>query len=213
MSTIFLDPVQMDATAGHVGEHVQQVTALAGDLETACSAVVPTSLGAWLTEELHDIAVTVQMIALLYAVAALDTAQRAQQIQADQSLATAAPTFTDAPLVGSFVLGSATPATTTSTSSLGGGLFLGAAPTTGAVSFAGLSSEAFAAQNAPWGPSSLFGSGGFSGLPLFDIPGYASTNTTLLSTPGRTYLGNNIYEGSGMTGTFHAVLPDPGRDF
>jgi hypothetical protein len=107
MSTIFLDPVEMDATAGHVGDHVREVSALAADLESACSAVVPASLAVWLAEELHDIAVTVQMIALLYSLAALDTAQRAEQIQADQSLAAAAPalasatpTFTGAPLVG-----------------------------------------------------------------------------------------------------------------
>jgi hypothetical protein len=213
MSTVFLDPVQMDATAGHIGDHVRELTALVADLESAGSAVVPASLAGWLVEELHDIAVTAQLIALVYSLAALDTAQRAQQIQADQTLATAAPRFTDAPLVGGFVLGTATLASTTGASSPGSGLFLGAQPTSGAVSYAGLSSEAFAAQNAPWPPNSLFRSGGSSGLPLFDIPGYASTNTMLLSTPGRTYLGNNIYEGSGSTGAFHAVLPDPGRDY
>jgi len=34
-----------------------------------------------------------------------------------------------------------------------------------------------------------------------------------LSTPGRTYLGNGIYEGAGgVTGAFHTVLPRAGHD-
>lgn len=109
MSTIFLDPVQMDATAGHIGEHVNELTTLTADLETACSAAVPASIAGWLAEELRDITVTARMIALLYSVTALDTAQRAQQIQADQSLAAAArslasasPTFTGATVLGGF---------------------------------------------------------------------------------------------------------------
>lgn len=85
-------------------------------------------------------------------------------------------------------------------------------PSPGAVEMRMASSAEFAAQNAPWGASSGFGSGGSSGLPTFDIPGYSSTNTMLLSTPGRTYIGNNIYTGSGMTGAFDYVLPDPGHD-
>lgn len=109
MSAIFLDPVQMDATAGAIGQHAREAETLVVDLESACSAVVPPSLAGWLADELRDIAVHVRMVALLYTVAALDTALRAQQIQADQSLATAAPslastssTFTGAPLVGGF---------------------------------------------------------------------------------------------------------------
>ena len=125
MSTIFLDPVQMDATAGHIGEHVNELTTLTADLETACSAAVPASIAGWLAEELRDIALTARMIALLYSVAALDTAQRAQQIQADQSLATAAPSlaatspaFTGAPLVGGFGAFASTTAGTGSTGSM-----------------------------------------------------------------------------------------------
>jgi hypothetical protein len=245
MSTIFLDPVQMDATAGHVGEHVNELTGLAADLETACSAAVPASIAVWLAEELHEITVTVRMIALVYSLAALDTAQRAQQIQADQSLATAAPTlastsptFTSATVLGGFssygslvtgpdytggspLVGGSTPfATSTATggftgsASIVGGLVLApSTPSPGAVERRMASSADFAAQNAPWGASALSGSGGSSGLPIFDIPGYASTNRMLLSTPGRTYLGGGIYEGSGRTGSFHSVLPDPGRDY
>ena len=223
MSTVFLDPVQMDATAGHIGEHVNELTTLTADLETACSAAVPASIAGWLAEELRDIAVTARMIALLYSVAALDTAQRAQQIQADQSLAAAAPslaatspTFTGSPLVGGFApfaTSTATGGFTGSPSIVGGLVLAPSTPSPGAVEMRMASSADFAAQNAPWGASALFGNGrGSSGLPNLDIPGYSSTNRMLLSTPGRTYLGNNIYSGSGMTGAFSYVLPDPGHD-
>ena len=91
MTTIYLDPVQMDATAGAVGEHAWEVHTSAGTIESTCSANVPVALAGWLAEELHDIAVQAQLVALLYTVAALETALRAQQIQADQSLVAAQP--------------------------------------------------------------------------------------------------------------------------
>lgn len=100
MSTIYLDPVAMDATAGAVGEHAREVDTLVATLETSCCAEVPTHLVGWLAEELHDITVVCRLSALLYTVAALDTALRGQQIAADQSLATAVPSL-DAP-VGDF---------------------------------------------------------------------------------------------------------------
>jgi hypothetical protein len=126
MSTIYLDPVAMDATAGAIGGHAREVENVVGDLETACSAYVPPHLAGWLAEELHDIALTSRLSALLYTVAALDTALRAQQISADQSLATAWPAL-DAPfgdltttpfglqaaLAGSTVVGGTGPAFTT----------------------------------------------------------------------------------------------------
>ena len=96
MSTIYLDPAAMDATAGAIGEHARQVEDVVATLETACCANVPAHLATWLAEELHDIALTSRLSALLYTVAALDTALRAQQISADQSLATAWPAL-DAP--------------------------------------------------------------------------------------------------------------------
>jgi hypothetical protein len=90
MSTIYLDPAAMDATAGAISGHAYEVGAAIGDLETTCAAEVPPSLAGWLAEELRDIAVHARLAEVLYVVAALDTAFRAQQIQADQSLATAA---------------------------------------------------------------------------------------------------------------------------
>jgi hypothetical protein len=91
MSTIYLDPVAMDATAGAIGAHAREVGAAIGDLESACAADVPPSLAGWLAEELRDIVVHARLAEVLYVVAALDTALRAQQIQADQSLASAWP--------------------------------------------------------------------------------------------------------------------------
>jgi hypothetical protein len=96
MSAIYLDPAAMDDTAGAVAEHAREVDTAIGDLESACAAEVPPSLAGWLADELHDIAVHARLAEVLYLVAALDTALRAQQIQADQSLATALPAL-DAP--------------------------------------------------------------------------------------------------------------------
>lgn len=96
MSTIYLDPVAMDSTAGAVGQHAREVDDVIATLETACCANVPAHLAGWLAEELHDIALNCRLAALLYTVAALDTAMRGQQIAADQSLAAAWPSL-DAP--------------------------------------------------------------------------------------------------------------------
>ncbi|TGN62642.1 hypothetical protein EXE59_00735 [Nocardioides eburneiflavus] len=89
MSAVFLDPVAMDATAGAISEHAREVDAAIGDLQTACDAEVPPSLAGWLTEELRDITLHARLAQLLYVVAALETALRAEQIRADQSLAAA----------------------------------------------------------------------------------------------------------------------------
>lgn len=91
MSAIYLDPVQMDATAGVVGDHAREVETAVAGLEWTYAAQVPASLAGWLAEELRDIAVHARMSALLYVVAAVDTALRAQQIRTDQSLAIAVP--------------------------------------------------------------------------------------------------------------------------
>lgn len=237
MSTIFLDPVQMDATAGHIGEHVNELTTLTADLETACSAAVPASIAGWLAEELRDITVTARMIALLYSVAALDTAQRAQQIQADQSLATAAPslasaspTFTGAPLVGGFgAYGSPVPSISDLTggsplvggfgaygsSTIGsvfdsgqpmaGGLFLGATSTSGHVFSAGLSTEAFAFHNRPWGSSTLSGTfGGGSTWP------WNSNLANILAPDGLSAVSPGVYEDQyGQQGTLNQTVRDP----
>jgi hypothetical protein len=107
MSTIYLDPVAMDATAGAIGQHAAEVGAAIVDLETTCSAEVPPSLAGWLAEELRDIAVHVRLAEVLYVVAALDTALRAQQMQTDQSLAMAWPPLgtTDAGVTSTYDLG------------------------------------------------------------------------------------------------------------
>jgi hypothetical protein len=99
MSAIYLDPAAMDVTAGAVGEHAREVDTAIDDLESACAAEVPPSLAGWLADELHDIAVHARLAEVHYLVAALDTALRAQQIQADQSLATALPAL-DVPSLG-----------------------------------------------------------------------------------------------------------------
>jgi hypothetical protein len=185
MSTIYLDPVAMDATAGAIGEHAREVGAAIGDLETTCSAEVPPSLAGWLAEELRDITVHARLAELLYVVAALDTALRAQQIQADQSLAMAWPPVgtTDsgvtstydlgAVLAGATVVGGTVPAFVNDFPGLGpatvGGLLLGASasPSTTGVSMPGLSSASFAAQNPFMGAAILGGGAGGLGASGF----------------------------------------------
>lgn len=105
MNTIYLDPVDMDATAGAIGEHAREVEAAIADLESACAVEVPAPLADWLVEELRDITVHTRLAELLYVVAALDTAFRAQQVQADQSLATSLPSLDSPPLDVSVVGG------------------------------------------------------------------------------------------------------------
>lgn len=99
MGAIYLDPIGMDTTAGHIGEHANELRTLASTLESACSAVVPVSLAGWLAEELGGIAVQAHIVVLTYTVAAIDTALRARQIQGDQSLVAAQPALA-APSIG-----------------------------------------------------------------------------------------------------------------
>lgn len=140
MSAIYLDPEAMDATAGAVREHAREVDAAVAALETTCSADVPPSLAGWLADELHDIAATARLASLLYAVAALDTAVRAQEVRADQSLASVWPAL-DAPplgdvvasydpvvLLGTAVVTGTRPSDTTVTFVDPGPLVVGAAP-------------------------------------------------------------------------------------
>jgi hypothetical protein len=96
VSTVFLDPTQMDATASAISVHAAEVEAVARDLQVVGAAEVPPVLGGWLESELADIATTIQMAAVLYLVAAMDTILRAESIRTNQSLANAIPPV-DAP--------------------------------------------------------------------------------------------------------------------
>lgn len=89
MSSIILDPTSMLATAQVVGDNARLAGDTVASLQTTCSADVPAHLGAWLSDELHQIEVQATTVAVLYTAAALDTALRARQIQADQSLVAA----------------------------------------------------------------------------------------------------------------------------
>jgi hypothetical protein len=221
VTTVLLDPVAMDATAGAVGEHAREAESTVADLERACSAVVPASIAGWLAQELHDIAVHVRTVALLYTVAALDTAFRAQHIQADQSLVAAVPAlggppsgFTAAasPIVGGFVLGEVSPTPTYPSTAGGTGFVLGEVTSAPAIPSTGWGSGLLLGASGPNTPIGGYTPAGGGGGALVDIPGYHSTNRKLLSEDGRTHVAGNIYEGSGRTGTFHQVLPDPGHD-
>jgi len=217
MSTIYLDPVAMDATAGAIGDHAREAEAAALGLESVGAAAVPAELASWLADELADIALTVRMATVLYLVAAVDTFRRAEAIRTNQSLVTAfGPTGATTPSFAEtgFVLGSATPTTDpfTSPAPATGGFVLGQVVPTAQVPSSGWQTGLLLGASGPNTPlggyTPVFGGSSSLG----DIPGYASTNHLLLSTPGRSYLGNNVYRGSGMTGSFAYVLPDPGHE-
>jgi hypothetical protein len=228
MSTIYLDPVAMDATAGLISDHVAEAEAAGADLETACSAQVPASLAGWLADELRDISVHVRMSALVYALAALDTALRAQQIQADQSLATATPALaTTSPTFGPTVIGGfsayGTPAPTmaelTGGSAVVGGFFLGASPGPGAVSMPGLSTEAFLANNPLLAAANnLQGTNPAAAGQLFGLHGSLSNSNAEMarawtnSRPGASYIGEGLYKGfDGNVGPITSVYRNPDR--
>jgi hypothetical protein len=89
MTTIYLDPVAMRATAGAVAENAMRVQETVTGTRSACACDVPRSLIGWLDEELLALTVSAMEVAVAYLQAALDTVQRAQQIEADQSLVAA----------------------------------------------------------------------------------------------------------------------------
>jgi hypothetical protein len=229
MSTIYLDPVAMDATAGAIGEQARGAAAAVESLETACWAQVPPALEGWLAEELHDIALNARMAALLYVVSALDTTLRAQQIQADQSLAAAvlAPASTS-PVFGPTLMGgfsalastaNPTVADLTGGPAVVGGYFLGASPGPGAVSMPGLTTDAFLANNPLLGAANnLQATNPAAAAQLLGLHGLISdSNATMVGVrtnggPGASYIGNGLYRGhDGSIGTIANVYRDPKR--
>jgi hypothetical protein len=194
MSVVFLDLDQIDTTADDIGTHAAEAESIAREVEAAGAVAVPPSLRGWLEAEIAEIATTMRMAALVYLVASDDAITRAEALRTNQSLVTALP-----------VAGAPTPAFTET------GFVLGQAelaPTTGPFGGSGFL-LGLPGPNTPLGgyTPSL---GGISSIG--DIPGYNSTNRTLLSTPGRTHIGGNTYYGSGMTGSYDYVLPNPGHE-
>lgn len=190
MNAIVLDTVQMDATAGAVGEHAREIQTSVDTLETSCSADVPVSLAGWLADELHEIATTARMIALVYTMAALDTAFRAQQIQADQSLVAATPALV--------------PVATQWTPVVGGSLYPDEVDTGLRTVMYGPSTETFLANNPllaaasnlqstnPAAAAQLMGlHSGLQGSQDLSI------GRDLNSRPGATWVGPGLFEGAG----------------
>lgn len=214
--TICLEPVAMDATAGAIGEHAREVEDLVDDLETTCSADVPVSLSGWLAEELREITVHARLARLLWLVAALDTALRAQQIQADQSLATVLG-YTETPL--------ATAATFPTTAIVGGVSSYGALDVgyTGmdrSVSIVGgTTSEQFRANNPLLAAAeNLQGRNPAAAAQLMGVHSFISnSNANMIgawtnSRPGASYIGDGLYKGyGGNIGSITDVYRNPKR--
>lgn len=229
MTTIYLDPVAMDATAGAISDHAREAEAAWQGLETLGVAAAPLSLAGWLADELAEVALTLRMATVLYLVAALDTALRAQQIRADQSLATAVPTlastssaFTPTVMGGYSALATTSGPTTaglTDGAGVVGGSFLGASPGPGAVSMPGLTTEAFLANNPLLrAGSNLQATNPAAAAQLFGLHGALSnSNANMIgvwtnSRPGASFIGDGLYRGSnGSIGSVSDVYRNPDR--
>lgn len=208
MSTIYLDPLAMDAVAGAIGEHAREVDAAIGDLESVCAAEVPPSLAGWLGEELRDIAVHARLAEVLYVVAALDTALRAGQIRADQSLAVAWP-GPEISVVGGTGPGIAG-TTGLSTVAIGGSSPLPGGVTGGqwVMAIAPLDIEAFAGLR---NPDNYPGASGF--VDIADRA-RASASGNLFAPSGTTFSNGDYIDDRGNRGPLSAVYVsprDPGR--
>lgn len=221
MTAMYLDPEQMATTATAVSTHVREAEAAVDGLEGLGAAAVPPELAGWLAQELREVALVVRMSALLYAVAALDALQRADQLRTNQSLAlaVAAPgatstAFADTPLVGGFVLGTATlaPDPFTAPASAGGGFVLGQAELATYAPFPGqspgfllgLSGGPDVGNPRPLGVPL---SGSLSGV--FDAPGTQQNRLWTLSDErtGTTFISPGVYERDGKVGSWSSLPP------
>lgn len=89
MTTIWMDPVELKSSAGTIAELAMQIQETIIGTRTTCMCEVPRSLVAWIDEELNAIAVGAMQVAVGYLQEAVDCAQRAQELEAEQSLAMA----------------------------------------------------------------------------------------------------------------------------
>lgn len=214
MSTVFLDPAAMDATASAVSSHASEAQAAILGLESLGVASAPPALAGWIAAELGEVALTLRMAALLYLVAALDTMTRAESIRADQSLVTATPTLagTAAAFPGTgFVLGAVQRAADPFTSAPAtGGFLLGQAQAPSYVPSAGLQAGFLLGASGPNTPLGGYTPALGGSSSIGDIAGYHDGNLWTLSdeTKGVTWVGANTYEQGGRTGTFDQVRPD-----
>lgn len=89
MTTIWMDPVELTASAASLAELAMQIQETMTGTRTTCSCEVPRSLVAWIDEELNAITVGALQVAVGYLQEAVDCRQRAVELEAEQSLAMA----------------------------------------------------------------------------------------------------------------------------
>jgi hypothetical protein len=89
MTTIWMDPVELTASAANLAELAMQIQETMTGTRTTCSCEVPRSLVAWIDEELNAITVGALQVAVGYLQEAIDCRQRAIELEAEQSLAMA----------------------------------------------------------------------------------------------------------------------------
>lgn len=88
MTTIWIDPPELETTALALGEQAMRVQETMTGTRTSCTCEVPRSLVGWLDEELQAITVMALLVAVGYLQEAADIKHRAVQLAAEQSLAT-----------------------------------------------------------------------------------------------------------------------------
>ena len=87
MTTIWMDPVELTASAATTAELAMRIQETMTGTRTTCSCDVPRSLVAWIDEELLAITVEALQVAVGYLQEAVDCRQRAMELEAEQSLA------------------------------------------------------------------------------------------------------------------------------
>lgn len=216
MTTVYLDPDQMDAIGGAVSSHATEVESVAAEVDALAPTSVPLSLAGWFADEVREIALTARLGAMLYLVATVDALQRSEQIRANQSLTAAVTvpanvtaTFSS-PMSGGFVLGEVQPTSNPFTGPyVGGGFVLGEVDTSGYAPIAvtiGSSQETFLANNPLLRIAAMQASTPTSTGPVLGVHNLindsinSSIDRSINSRPGATSLGNGQFSGQGRIG-------------
>ncbi len=212
MTTIWIEPTELKATAAQLAEQAMRIQETMTGTRTTCDCEVPRSLIGWLDAELVAVTEDALRVAVVYLQQAIDGATRANQIQADQSLATAqaAPAPVGA-VFGPTVMGGFSALASTPSESatvMGGFSALASTPSASATVMGGFSSYSstpgvFATEMFIRAPSGLAG---------FDASGGGANHHIDLwtkSRPGATWIGDGLYKGyDGRVGRITDVYVD-----
>lgn len=148
MTTIWIDPHELDVAAMALGEQAMRVQETVTGTRATCTCEVPRALVDWLDQELNAITVGALEVVLGYLQQALDIKQRAAQVRAEQSLVT-----TQGVLPSSVDLGALIAAGVPGGLSLvigGGPSIVGSGPSTGGIALTIAGGPAIATGGPSW---------------------------------------------------------------